>query len=58
MYQDGLEPQQLPDWAHNLLISDKTESTQPKSEIHQTGELLQFNVLIVYFVFLTIPSLL
>ena len=38
-----------------MLISHKTESTQPKSQIHRTGELLQFNILIVYFVFLTSP---
>ena len=40
-------PKKSRDWAQNLLISDTTESTQPKSEIPQTGELLKFNNLIV-----------
>ena len=48
-------PQQSPDWAHNLLIMKKTAPTQPKSEIQPTVELLQFNVNIVWFCISNIP---
>ena len=43
VHHKGLKPTQLPDWAHNLLI---TESTQPKSEFRRTSEFLKFNAYI------------